>query len=138
MTITTNNQDKTLWHTLTPELVLKTLDSGPDGLSESIAQERLQHYGANDLPEQIRAGALKRFLLQFHNVLIYVLIGAATITALLQHLIDTLVILAVVIFNAIIGFVQEGKAEKAMDAIRHMLAPMASVIRLGDRQSVKA
>ena len=62
-----------------------------------------------------------RFAQQFHNILIYVLLGCAAVTALLGHWVDTAVILAVVIGNAMIGFVQEGKAEKAMDAIRSML-----------------
>jgi hypothetical protein len=67
--------------------------------------------------------AFLRFLAHFHNVLIYVLIGAAVVTAALQHWVDTGVILAVVIVNAVIGFVQEGRAEQAMEAIRDMLAP---------------
>jgi magnesium-transporting ATPase (P-type) len=63
-----------------------------------------------------------------------VLIGAAVVTALLGHWVDTVVILAVVVVNAMIGLVQEGKAEKAMEAIRHMLAPSAAVLRDGERQ----
>ena len=78
-----------------------------------------------------------RLLLQFHHILIYVLIGSAVITALLRHWVDTGVILAVVIANAIIGFLQEGKAEKAMDAIRHMLAPRANVLRDGERHNTE-
>ena len=78
-----------------------------------------------------------RFLLQFHNILIYVLLGSAVITAVLDHWIDTGVILAVVVANAVIGFIQEGKAEKAMDAIRHMLAPRANVLRDGERISIE-
>ncbi len=77
-----------------------------------------------------------RFLLQFHNILIYLLLGAAVITLALDHMADTAVILAVVIANAVIGFVQEGKAEKAMEAIRRMLAPRAAVLRGGERQTV--
>ena len=77
-----------------------------------------------------------RFLLQLHNILIYVLLGSAVITLALDHVADTAVILAVVIANAIIGFVQEGKAEKAMEAIRRMLAPRAAVLRGGERQTV--
>jgi hypothetical protein len=69
--------------------------------------------------------------LQFHNILIYVLLGAAVVTALLDHWTDTAVILAVVVVNAIIGVIQEGKAEKAMEAIRRMLAPRAAVLRDG-------
>jgi len=133
-----NHETEQLWHTQTVESVTERLQTSPEGLSASEAEQRLSKYGANHLPEPPRQGAFKRFLLQFNNVLIYVLIGAAVITALLQHLIDTLVIIAVVIVNAIIGFIQEGKAEKAMDAIRHMLAPTASVIRNGERHVIAA
>jgi calcium-translocating P-type ATPase len=73
---------------------------------------------------------------QFHNVLIYVLLGAALVTGTLQHWVDTGVILAVVLANAVIGFIQEGKAEAAMAAIRGMLAPHAAVIRDGTRLTV--
>lgn len=75
-----------------------------------------------------------RLLMQFHNVLIYILIIAAVITALLDHWIDTWVILAVIIINALIGFVQEGKAEKALDSIRNMLSLDAVVTRNGERK----
>ncbi|MDN3721417.1 HAD-IC family P-type ATPase [Roseibium salinum] len=71
-------------------------------------------------------------------MLIYVLIGSAIVTAALQHWVDTGVILAVVIANAVIGFVQEGRAEQAMEAIRGMLAPRSAVLRDGRRQSVDA
>jgi calcium-translocating P-type ATPase len=79
---------------------------------------------------------MMRFFLHFHNVPIYVLIGAAVVTGALQHWVDTGVILAVVLANAIIGFIQEGKAEAAMTAIRNMLAPKATVLRDGLRVSV--
>jgi len=112
-------------------------ESRPSGLTETEAQERLERYGLNRLPEPARRSPLIRFLLHFHNILIYVLLGSAAITAALGHLADTLVILAVVIVNAAIGFVQEGKAEKAMDAIRRMLALKASVLRDDVRRSVE-
>ena len=83
-----------------------------------------------------RRGPLLRFLSQFHNVLIYVLLGAAVVTGALQHWVDTGVILAVVLANAVIGFIQEGKAEAAMAAIRGMLAPRAAVLRDGARVTV--
>ena len=127
----------TPWHDRPVEATLAELGVTPDGLSEGEAQARLVRHGPNRLPEPPRRNALTRFLLQFHNILIYVLFGAAVITALLQHLTDTLVILAVVIANAIIGFIQEGKAEKAMEAIRQMLAPRASVLRGGERHTVE-
>jgi len=128
--------NKKTWHELSQKLVLDELKTTPAGLSESEARSRLEIYGANRLPEPPKRSVFVRFLLQFHNILIYVLIGSAVITAFLDHWIDMSVILAVVVVNAIIGFIQEGKAEKAMDAIRQMLAPDASVMRGGERHSV--
>ena len=92
--------------------------------------------GRTACPRCRRAGRWSRFLRQFHNVLIYVLIGAAVVTGALQHWVDTGVILAVVLANAVIGFIQEGKAEAAMAAIRGMLAPRAAVLRDGRRVTV--
>ena len=112
---------------------LAALHSTVDGLTTSEAARRLAEHGPNRLPEVGGRGPVLRFLVQFHNVLIYVLIGAAVVTAALQHWIDTGVILAVVLANAVIGFVQEGKAEAAMAAIRNMLAPKAAVLRDGQR-----
>ncbi len=126
-----------LWHTLSIRNTLETLKASADGLSAAEAKKRLAEYGANRLPEAARRSAFMRFLLQFNNILIYVLLGSAVITAMLGHWVDTGVILAVVVANAIIGFVQEGKAEKAMDAIRHMLAPHANVLRDGERRSIE-
>ncbi len=125
------------WHALPVEEVLEQLDTDATGLTEGQVSERLQRYGANRLPEPPKRSLLLRFLVQFHNILIYVLLAAALMTFLLDHTIDTIVILAVVLINAIIGFVQEGKAEKAMDAIRQMLAPQASVIRDGKRRTLR-
>jgi magnesium-transporting ATPase (P-type) len=124
------------WHTLAPDAVLAELASAPAGLSGAEASARLARYGPNRLPQAARRSAWRRLLLQFHNILIYVLLGAAVITAALEHLADTLVILAVVVANALIGFVQEGKAEQAMDAIRDMLAPNAAVLRAGRRHTI--
>ncbi|PKQ06522.1 MAG: carbonate dehydratase, partial [Alphaproteobacteria bacterium HGW-Alphaproteobacteria-10] len=116
--------------------VLATLGAGERGLTEAEAAELLARHGPNRLPEPPKRSAILRFLSHFHNVLIYVLLGAAVITAGLGHYIDTGVILAVVIANAIIGFIQEGRAEQAMDAIRQMLAPHSSVLRNGKRRSL--
>jgi calcium-translocating P-type ATPase len=115
---------------------LEALDAAADGLSAHEASRRLTQHGPNLLPEVRSRGPLMRFLAQFNNVLIYVLLGSAVVTAGLQHWIDTGVILAVVLANAAIGFLQEGKAEKAMAAIRGMLAPRAAVLRDGRRMSV--
>ena len=134
---TNAEESNTAWHALSTDEIFKCLNSNAHGLTQSDAQTRLSSYGLNRLPETTRKSSLVRFLLHFHNILIYVLIGSAAITAFLGHWIDTGVILAVVVANALIGFVQEGKAEHAMNAIRHMLAPHANVIRNGERTSIE-
>jgi len=125
-------------HALTPEAALEALDASARGLDADEAARRLAEHGPNRLPEAPGPSPVLRFLAQFHNVLIYVLIAAAAVTAALSHWVDTGVILAVVIVNAIIGFVQEGRAEQAMQAIRGMLAPRSAVLRDGQRISVDA
>lgn len=123
-------------HGLDPAACLEALDATPEGLSHEEAARRRDIHGPNLLPEPEKRSPVMRFLRQFHNVLIYVLLGAALVTALLQHWVDTGVILAVVIVNAVIGFLQEGKAEAAMAAIRNMLAPRAAVLRQGRRHTI--
>ena len=117
---------------------LEQLNTSTLGLSTEEAARRLAEDGPNSLLQQKPGSPLVRFLRHFHNVLIYVLIVSAAITASLGHWIDSGVILAVVIANAVIGFVQEGRAETAMNAIRSMLAPHASVLRGGTRITVDA
>ena len=134
---TSEQQAPLKWHSLTSETVLNMLTVSSHGLSQNEVNKRFSTYGPNRLPKVATRSALMRFLLQFHNILIYVLLCSAVITALLNHWIDSGVILAVVIANAIIGFAQEGKAEKAMDAIRQMLAPHANVIRNGERINIQ-
>ncbi len=124
------------WHAHSAQQVLDALTTTAAGLSVSEARSRLETYGPNALPAPPRRSAFMRFLYQFHNILIYVLLGSAVITMMLDHVIDTLVILAVVIANAILGFIQEGKAEKAMEALRQMLAPQAAVLRDRERHTV--
>lgn len=124
------------WHESSVDAVLCILDADPDGLAQDEAEKRLASHGPNRLPESAKRSVLVRFVIHFHNILIYVLLACAVVTMALGHIVDTLVILAVVIANAVIGFIQEGKAEKAMHAIRQMLALKASVLRNGARQSV--
>ncbi|MDP1559167.1 MAG: cation-transporting P-type ATPase [Nitrosomonas sp.] len=126
------------WHINSTDAVLAMLVTTPDGLSTEEVTHRLAKYGPNRLAEVSTRGPLVRFFLQFHNVLIYVLIVASTITAMLGHWIDAGVILAVVLINAVIGFVQEGKAENALQAIRQMLSPNAMVMRGGRQMSIRA
>lgn len=116
------------WHALTVAEVRQSLDADVP-LSGAAASERLLRWGHNRLPEPVRRGPLARLLRQLRNFLIYVLMTAATITAFLGHWVDTTVILAVVAVQTLVGFVQEGRAEQALAAIRHMLAPKALVVR---------
>jgi len=127
------------WHAAEISAVLAGLETDPDvGLSSADAATRLGKYGPNQLPAVPRDTLFKRFLLQFHNVLIYILLAAAGGTALLGEWIDTGVILGVVLINALIGVVQEGKAEKALDSIRAMLSPKAMVRRDGHKLTLDA
>ena len=132
----TGRTDKRPWHASSVDEALRAQDIDTSGLTKAAARERLARFGPNRLAPPRRRGALMKFLAQFHDVLIYVLLGAAVITALLGHWLDAQVILAVVLINAIIGFLQEGKAEKALEAIRDMLVPKANVIREAHRETV--
>jgi magnesium-transporting ATPase (P-type) len=118
--------------------ILAALRSGRGGLAGDEAKHRLAQFGPNLLPPPRRRGPLQRFLLQFHNVLIYVLLAAGAVTATLGHWVDTGVIVGVVLVNAVIGFLQEGKAERALEAIRGMLSLHAQALRNGRRKDIPA
>lgn len=126
------------WHAAPAEDCLVAFGSAPTGLSAQEASARLLRDGPNCLPEVKRRSVLVRFLLQFHNLLIYVLCAAAATSLMLGHAVDAAVIAGVVLINAIIGYVQEGKAERALDAIRAMIDPKTSVLRDGARLTVAA
>ncbi len=128
----------TAWHALPAEAVLARLGSGRTGLDEDEARARLERHGPNRLPEPPRPGPLRRFLRQLHDVLIYVLLVSAAVTAALQAWADSAVILGVVVVNALVGFVQEGRAERALETIRGLLAPEAVVVREGRQRTVPA
>ena len=124
---------------MTADEVVKAFDVDTDkGLSTGEAKKRLEQYGPNEIPKAAGRTWWQRLLAQFNNVLIYVLIAAAVITALMDHWVDTWVILAVVIANALIGFIQEGKAERALESIQQMLSLEAVVIRDGKKQTIDA
>lgn len=127
------------WHQYKSVGVLEKQDVNPDsGLSESEVVERLSKWGNNELPETKSVSAIVKFLKHFHDVLIYVLLAAAVITILLGHYMDTVVIMAVVVINATIGYFQENKAEKALEGIRNMLSVKATVLRSGNKVSIDA
>ncbi|MDQ0347106.1 magnesium-transporting ATPase (P-type) [Ancylobacter vacuolatus] len=108
------------------------------GLTPEEAQARLATHGPNALPEPPGRSPLLRFLAQFNNALIYFLLAGAAAALALGHYVDAGVIVAVVLVNALVGFIQEGKAEQALRAIRNMIAPHATVMRASRRQSVHA
>jgi len=126
------------WHSLPVDATLARLGVTRGGLAAGEVETRRARHGANRLPPPPRTPAWKRFLLQFHNVLIYVLLAAGIITALLGHTLDASVIFGVVVINAIIGHLQEGRAEQALDAIRDLLSPHAIVTRDGARREIDA
>ncbi|WP_404408972.1 HAD-IC family P-type ATPase [Pseudidiomarina marina] len=126
------------WHAMPPAAVLQQTQSNTSGLTSVEAEQRFHEQGPNTLPAIKTEPAWKRFIRQFHNVLIYVLLAATGVTLLLQHYVDAVVIFAVVVINAIIGYYQEGKAESALAGLRHMLAPTALVVRDGKRQQLPA
>jgi len=126
------------WHADSEKAVFESLETTANGLSKEAASNRLARHGPNRLPEPKARHPLLRFFYQFHNVLIYVLMAASGITAMLGYWVDASVILAVVVLNAVIGFVQEGKAENALRAIRQMLSPIAMVLREGRQTTVQA
>ena len=126
------------WHSLESEVVLSRLASGTNGLKSDEAHNRLKQYGPNRLSPPKKRSAFERFAVQFHNILIYVLLAAGVLTTFLGHWVDAGVIIGVVLINAVIGFIQEGKAEKALEAIRTMLSHQATAIREGKRSVLPA
>lgn len=128
--------ERPLHHLPAHEVVL-LLESDPDkGLTSEEAGRRLERFGPNVLPKFRRHGPLVRFLLQFHHPLIYVLLAAAAITAVLGEWVDAGVIFGVVLVNAMVGFIQESRAEKALDALVSMMKTEATVRRDGRRTKI--
>ena len=130
--------DERPWHALNADLALQAFASSEQGLDTDDVKARLVAFGPNRLPQAPGRGPFLRFLLQFHNVLIYTLLAAAALSAALHHWVDAGVVLAVTLANAIIGFIQEGKATQALEAIRGMIDPKATVLRDGHRVTVSA
>ena len=129
---------RTPLHSLPAETILAELATSPAGLARDEAKRRLKDVGPNRLPPPPRESLLKRFFKHFHDLLIYILLAAGFVTAVLGHWVDTGVILGVVCINAIIGFLQEGKAEEALQGIRKMLSVKAHVRRDGQWGEIDA
>ncbi len=124
-------------HGLAAHEVVLLLETDPHrGLPSHEASERLARFGANALPAPKGVGVLVRILRQFHHPLIYVLLSAVAITAGLGEYVDSAVILGVVVINALIGFIQESKAEAALEGLRSMALTTATVVRDGHERTV--
>lgn len=137
-TVDTSALISEVWHTKSTESVFSYLETSTEGLSYEEVEKRLTAYGPNKLVGVQTRSAFLRFIYQFHNILIYVLIVAGMVTAILEHWVDAGVIFAVVLLNAVIGFLQEGKAENALRSIQQMLSPHAIVIRNGRQITIEA
>jgi Ca2+-transporting ATPase len=131
--------DEPAWHQLPAEEVVQRLQTDlRQGLSSDEAQKRRERYGANEIREGRRRGPLAMFLGQFTDFMILVLIGAAIVSGMIGDVVDTLVIVAIVVLNAVIGFVQEYRAERAIAALKQMAALTAHAVRDGQSQMVPA
>jgi len=106
------------WHSFSLEKTFEKLESSERGLSLDIANERLKRYGANILPEEKPHSKLRLFLSQFQSPLIYILIAASAVVFAMGEIIDGSIILAVLLFNAIVGVIQEGKAQNTLLALK--------------------
>ena len=127
------------WHHCDAKEVTKLLDTEPDkGLSPFEAKHRLEKFGPNMVTEQKQKSPLVKFLLQFHQPLIHILLVAGTVTLFLKEWVDSSVIFGVVIINAIIGFIQESKAESAIESLKKMMTTQTNVLRDGKWQTIDA
>ena len=128
---------KSLWHSLEASQVLKELNSDAEaGLGEQEARNRLEKYGYNELIKEEKVSPFILFLNQFKNILIIILLIATFLSALVGEMMDALLILVIVIFCAVLGFVQEYRAERALEALKKMLSPTITVLRDGKEEEV--
>src|SRR5262249_55189141 len=136
---TNANNDAAAWHAISDGDVVKRLITDSEkGLDSAEASARLQKDGPNRLPGGKKRGPFMRFLAQFNNILVYVLLGAGFTKLMLNLWVDASIIFGVVVLNALLGFMQEGKAEKALDSIRNMLSAEARTVRGGETRVIAA
>ncbi|SEM01601.1 Ca2+-transporting ATPase [Syntrophus gentianae] len=127
------------WHYLPAEEVIDLLDGNPEGgLDLFEVNHRREHFGSNVLTTKKGRGPLLRFFLQFHQPLVYILLAATLITLLLREWVDAGVIFGVVLVNALIGFLQESKAVKAMEALARTMVTEATVLRSGEKRRISS
>lgn len=137
-----NNSDGDIgheWHRMNIDEALKALETdGKEGLTSSEASARLERYGPNALAEEEPKTLLQMFIDQFKDFLVLILVGSTVIAAVMGEWVDACVILAILILNAIMGVVQEGRAGKALAALKKMAVPVATVIREGRVQKISS
>jgi Ca2+-transporting ATPase len=126
------------WHAIDALETLRRLNSSKEGLSSVEAANRLKQYGTNELAAAKKTSSLRIFMAQFRSVLIIILLAASTISFITGHQFDAIIILIIVVISSVLGFVQEFKAEKAIEALTRMLVPTASVLRDGKEVQVPA
>jgi len=126
------------WYQFNIKEIMQKLGTSEEGLTDNEATERLKQYGPNKLIEEEKISKLKILFHQFKSPLIYILLVAAVVTAFLKEYTDTSVIMAVVTLNAIIGYIQEYKAEQGVRALKKMLIPKARVLRNGKEKEINS
>ena len=131
-------QARTAWHALDEAQTLESLGVSRAGLERSEAERRRQQYGENRLRRQAGASGFVVFVRQFKNPLLYVLVGSGALAMAMGKIADGSVVLAVVLLNALIGFAQEFRAGKAIEALSEMVPEVATVTRAGERQAIAA
>jgi len=126
------------WHTMETEEIMGTLKASEKGLSDEEAKRRLQEFGPNELVERKRVTPLQIFLGQFKDIFVIMLLIATVISFLVGEIVDASTIAAIVVLNSVVGFVQEYRSEKAMEAMKKLTAPKARVLRDGGEVIIPA
>lgn len=132
------NHSREPWHTKTTQEVLEAFQTTVEGLSDAEAEKRLQQYGKNALHQSAKRTVLQMIKTQITDPMVLILIGASVFSAVLKEWTEAIVIMAIVILNAVIGIVQEKKAESSLEALRSMSTPNARVLRQGEESIVPA
>jgi len=132
-----NSNTKAIWHTIEPAQVLRELNTDPHkGLTEDEAKRRLEKYGYNELKKEERISPLILFFNQFKNILIIILLIAIVLSWIVGEKVDAAIIAVIVVFCAVLGFIQEYRAERALEALKKMLSPTITVLRGGKEEEI--
>ena len=136
--MSSTDQQQAAWHVLTSDEAFSRLTSTPGGLSGEEAARRLVLHGANELRETVGVSPWHLLLEQFKNILIIILLAATVLSAFMGHAVEAVTIAVIVVFAVLLGFIQEFRAERAIQALRRMAAPLATVLRDGLETEIPA